>query len=149
MSESISIATLAKRFDLERCRHCGACSQACPSAKAGGVLPDAVVDSVLREEEPEGIWDCLLCHRCMAACPVDIDIVMLMTRLRHRSALAGEAPDRFRRTGGILIREGRGFPTSRRVETQRKSLGLEPLLSSEKAQKEMEIIIARTRFAHD
>lgn len=95
------------------------------------------------------IWDCLLCHLCMEVCPSDINLVMLITRLRHRSALQGQAPDRFRRTGAILVKEGRGFPATPHTEKMRKELGLDPLVDDDRSMRELGKIISRTRFAYE
>lgn len=105
--------------------------------------------SILDGEETEKVWDCLLCHRCMEVCPAGIDLVMLITRLRHQSALQGHAPDRFLRTGSILIKEGRGFPANPRMEKMRAELGLEALVDDDRAMRELGKIISRTRFAYE
>lgn len=149
MSEHPPAGDLQGRFHLQDCLQCSQCTQRCPSARRGGVRPDEVVAAILENQRPEGIWDCLLCHRCLEVCPSDIDIVMLMTNLRHRSALAGVAPDRFLRTGAILVKEGRGFPANPRVQKQREELGLPPLVDSDRAMRELGKIISRTRFAYE
>lgn len=140
---------LRENFHLHTCLRCGQCTERCPSARNGGIEPDKVVASVLDGSETLKIWDCLLCHRCMEVCPSDINLVMLITRLRHRSALQGQAPDRFLRTGAILVKEGRGFPSNPRMEKMRSELGLEPLVDDDRAMRELGKIISRTRFAYE
>jgi len=149
MSDRRPDEELQERFHLQECLRCGQCTERCPSARQGGVRPGEVVAAVLDGTEAQGIWDCLLCHRCLEVCPSNIDIVMLMTHLRHRSALEGVAPDRFLRTGAILVKEGRGFPANPRTQRAREELGLPPLMDSDRAMRELGKIISRTRFAYE
>ena len=108
---------------LDRCISCGACTDACPSARHGGVIPDEAVASVTDGEVPDRIWDCLMCHRCSMACPREIDVAEMMSLLR---SISEEIPERYQRTAVQVYRTGRTFAVSKRTASQRESLGLSP-----------------------
>lgn len=108
-------------LDLDRCASCGACTQACPSARHGGVVPDESVSLVVGGRVPERIWDCLLCHRCTMACPEGIDVAEMMSMLRNAS---GDTPERFLRAADRVYRTGRTVQPSGRTASQREALGL-------------------------
>ncbi len=77
---------------LDRCVSCGVCTDACPSARHGGIVPDAAVASVTVGETPERIWDCLMCHRCSMVCPQKIDVAEMMALLR---GISDGTPERY------------------------------------------------------
>ena len=110
-------------LDLDRCISCGACTDACPSARYGGVIPDEGVASVIGGKVPDRIWDCLMCHRCSMACPQEIDVAEMMTLLR---SISDDIPERYLRTAVQVYRTGRTVTASKRTASQRESLGLLP-----------------------
>lgn len=136
-------------FALDKCRDCGLCTQACPSNKYGGIDPRAIIQGLLKGENSEDVWDCLLCYICEGACPAEISIAKLMTYLRYNRALKNEAPERFLREANLFLKEGRGFPANTRTEKQRNELGLAPLHESDRGMRELGKIISRTRFPYD
>lgn len=120
---------LADLFGLDRCIECGACSDACPSARNGGIRPDATVSAVRDNGTADGVWRCLQCHRCAMVCPQEIDVSGMIAALRNISSDNGDAPERFIRTGKQVCKTGKTFVIAGRTESQRKDLGLstEPL----------------------
>ncbi|MFA6710469.1 MAG: 4Fe-4S dicluster domain-containing protein [Candidatus Methanomethylophilaceae archaeon] len=117
----ISNAELTGRLGLDRCVGCGSCTDVCPSARNGGVVPDEVVRSVLDGNDAKDIWKCLVCHRCSEVCPFGIDVSQMMICLRNSS---DDVPDRFRKTGKQMFEKGRLFTMAGRAESMRKELGL-------------------------
>lgn len=111
-------------LNLSECTGCGSCADACPSARNGGFRPDEAVDTVLKGGSPEGIWTCLMCHRCSSACPSDVDVSGLMLVLRNASAARGEAPARFKQTLDTVSREGKVAVPKGRTVQMREDLGL-------------------------
>ena len=64
-------------FGADRCIECGSCTDVCPSARHGGIVPEKTVKDVNEGREPVDVWKCLQCHRCSVACPQDIDIATI------------------------------------------------------------------------
>ena len=102
---------------LDRCVSCGVCTDACPSARHGGIVPDAAVASVTVGETPERIWDCLMCHRCSMACPQKIDVAEMMALLR---GISDGTPERYLRSAVQVYRTGRTVSASKRTASQRE-----------------------------
>lgn len=119
----MDLGEITELLDLKRCVSCGACTDACPSARHGGIVPDAAVASVIDGEFPERIWDCLMCHRCSMACTQDIDVAEMMAILRN---ISDGIPERYVRTAVQVYRTGRAASPSKRTESQRDVLGLSP-----------------------
>ncbi|PID72405.1 MAG: Fe-S oxidoreductase [Desulfobulbus propionicus] len=71
----------------ESCTTCGSCASACPLTGVDGLDPRKIVrmaalglsKDILETDWP---WKCTLCGRCEESCPMNIDIVLLMERLR-------------------------------------------------------------------
>jgi Fe-S oxidoreductase len=73
-------------FEIQSCPKCGVCIDACPvhaDAKADGI-PPAYFLRTLRDKQPNlhSTYDCLLCGRCEAYCPVGININALRVSQR-------------------------------------------------------------------
>ena len=111
-------------FGLDRCLECGSCTDACPSARHGGIVPDKVVKDVSEGRQVENVWKCLQCHRCSAACPEDIDVAGLICHLRNEASSKGDIPERFRRSAAQMKKDLRMSPIIGRTVTQRSDLGL-------------------------
>ena len=79
-------------FGLDRCLECGSCTDVCPSARHGGIVPDKVVKDTSEGRQAENVWKCLQCHRCSAACPEDIDVAGLICHLRNLEAAKDDIP---------------------------------------------------------
>lgn len=145
----LSDERLALRFSLDTCRDCGLCSKACPSTRHGGIDPRELVRGLLAGDNDENVWDCLLCYICDDVCPVGINLPLLITHLRYRSALEGEAPQRFVRGAKAFLKEGRGFPAGPRTVKVREEMGLPEMQNGDRAMRELGKVVSRTRFAHD
>ena len=111
-------------FGLDRCLECGSCTDVCPSARHGGIVPDKVVKDTSEGRQAENVWKCLQCHRCSAACPQDIDIAGLICHLRNEASSKGDIPERFRRSAAQMKKDLRMSPIIGRTVTQRSDLGL-------------------------
>jgi Fe-S oxidoreductase len=73
-------------FEIQSCPKCGVCIDACPvhaGADADGI-PPAYFLRTLRDQAPQmnSTYDCLLCGRCEAYCPVGININALRVSQR-------------------------------------------------------------------
>lgn len=82
-------------FEIQACPKCGVCIDACPvhvDVQNDGI-PPAYFLRTLRDEKPEmgSTYDCLLCGRCEAYCPVGINInaLRLSQRVEFASSLDG------------------------------------------------------------
>ena len=111
-------------FGTERCIECGTCSDACPSARHGGIVPDQIVKDVNEGNSPKDVWKCLQCHRCTAACPEGIDVAGLICHLRNLASAEGDIPERFKRSAAQMKKDLRMYPIIGRTASQRSDLGL-------------------------
>ena len=107
-----------------RCIGCGTCTDVCPSARHGGIRPDAVVEAFNDGTEPMDVWICLQCHRCSAVCPEGIDVAGLICGMRNSESERGNIPERFRRSALQMKKDLRMYPTIGRTASQRAELGL-------------------------
>ena len=111
-------------FGLDRCIECGTCTDACPSARHGGIVPDKVVKDVSEGRKPVDIWKCLQCHRCSSVCPQEIDVAGLICHLRNQASAEGDIPERFSRSAKQMKKDLRMYPIIGRTASQRADLGL-------------------------
>lgn len=71
------------------CQTCGSCAGACPIAGVDALDPRKIVrmaflgmdEELLASDWP---WKCSLCGKCEIACPMNIEILQLMRRIRAR-----------------------------------------------------------------
>ncbi|MEI6765173.1 MAG: 4Fe-4S dicluster domain-containing protein [Bacteroidota bacterium] len=81
-----------------RCYQCGKCSAGCPMAVEMDLTPSMVLrklqtgniqdeDDILRSMS---IWYCLNCETCIARCPQEVDIPVMMDYLRSLSIKEGK-----------------------------------------------------------
>lgn len=122
-------------FGQERCVGCGSCNDVCPSARNGGMIPEEAVRSYNEHLAYTDVWKCLQCHRCISACPEDIDVAGIVCAMRNEASSRGDIPERFVRTGQQMKKDLKVFPIIGRMESQRTELGLEtvPISADEDA----------------
>jgi len=85
-------------FEIQSCPKCGVCIDACPvhvNSSTDGI-PPAYFLRTLRDSQPQmnATYDCLLCGRCEAYCPVGIHINTL--RVSQRMEFAGKLEGSFK-----------------------------------------------------
>ncbi|MFH0962542.1 MAG: 4Fe-4S dicluster domain-containing protein [Planctomycetota bacterium] len=90
---------LSKKFSLERCTSCGACTRVCPFVPGMDLAPGATVERVLAGDLDEvfrrrGIWLCSSCGACTRECPVGIDVLGMLEALRREAYRRGLLGDR-------------------------------------------------------
>ena len=113
-----------KDFGLDRCLECGSCTDVCPSARHGGIVPEKAVKDASEGRRPENVWKCLQCHRCSAECPEGIDVAGLICHLRNEASSRGDIPERFVRSAKQMSKDLRMYPIIGRTASQRADLGL-------------------------
>ena len=111
-------------FGVDRCIECGTCTDSCPSARHGGIVPDKVVKDVSEGRKAADVWKCLQCHRCSSVCPQDIDVAGLICHLRNQASAEGDIPERFSRSAKQMKKDLRMYPIIGRIASQRSDLGL-------------------------
>ena len=111
-------------FGLDRCLECGSCTDACPSARHGGIVPEEVVKAASEGRLAENVWKCLQCHRCSMVCPADIDVAGLICHLRNEESSKGNIPERFIRSANQMKKDLRMNPIIGRTVQQRADMGL-------------------------
>ena len=111
-------------FGVDRCIECGTCTDSCPSARHGGIVPGKVVKDVSEGRKAADVWKCLQCHRCSSVCPQDIDVAGLICHLRNQASAEGDIPERFSRSAKQMKKDLRMYPIIGRIASQRSDLGL-------------------------
>jgi heterodisulfide reductase subunit C2 len=80
-------------ISVERCYQCGKCSAGCPAASEMDLMPSVVLRHLqTRNSDSENIvlgsysiWLCLACQTCIARCPMEVDLPIVMDVLRAES----------------------------------------------------------------
>ena len=92
------VALLPGGENIKRCFACGTCSAGCPVTNiADEYSPRRIIRQVLlgmRDEvlkSPE-LWLCVMCYRCYARCPQQVNFTDVMAALRHLAIRDGYAP---------------------------------------------------------
>lgn len=94
--ESTSLAGIvlaSTGIAVERCYQCGKCSAGCPAASAMDLKPSVILRMLQIEDgkhdravlQSYTIWLCLSCHTCIARCPMEVDLPVVMDVLRSES----------------------------------------------------------------
>jgi len=81
-------------IQLNSCSRCGLCIDACQLDYAAGINNVQPVyflrDTRYKQLTPEIADNCLLCGRCMEACPVGLELTMIRQQLRQKPELTGK-----------------------------------------------------------
>ena len=101
----------------DSCLGCGSCGSACPIAGIDNLDPRKIVrmaalglnDELLGSDWP---WKCTLCGRCEEHCPMTIEIVQLMRRLRAKRPRA-KVPGPLHRGIETCLEKGNNLGISR------------------------------------
>ena len=85
--------------NIKKCYACGTCAAGCPVTS---IDEDYNCRSIIRKvlygmreevlKSPE-IWLCVMCYRCYARCPQQVNFTDIMRALRHLSVQGGFAPE--------------------------------------------------------
>ena len=129
--ETIPDLTTKDLLDLDSCTECGRCEAACPADYAGKLLSPREIVVKLRDQmadespifgakqepqrimglsiDPEEIWACTSCMACVEACPVYIDPLEKILKLRQNEVMMQDQyPETF--TEVFKGYDGRGNP---------------------------------------
>ncbi len=92
------VALLPGGENIKRCFACGTCSAGCPVTNiADEYSPRRIIRQVLlgmRDEVLRSpvLWLCVMCYRCYARCPQQVNFTDVMQALRHLAIRDGYAP---------------------------------------------------------
>ena len=92
------VALLPGGENIKRCFACGTCSAGCPVTDiADEYSPRRIIRQVLlgmRDEVLKSpvLWLCVMCYRCYARCPQQVNFTDVMAALRHLAIRDGYAP---------------------------------------------------------
>ena len=112
------VAAMPGGANIRKCYACGTCSAGCPVTSIDDTYNcRTIIRQILfgmREEvlKSEAIWLCLMCYRCYARCPQQVNFTDIMRALRHMAVREGYAPaemlakeEEFDRTSQTLRRD--------------------------------------------
>jgi Fe-S oxidoreductase len=106
--EGVGQLTWKDMLDVATCTECGRCQAACPAYAAGLPLSPKILVANLRDEvigaagdaserplaggviQQTTLWACTTCRACMEVCPVHIEHVPKVVRLRRRLVEQGD-----------------------------------------------------------
>ncbi len=90
-------------FELSACSRCGICIDHCPLSKDLGLQGVQSVyflrDLRYKRLKEEIADNCLMCDRCVAECPVGLELTMIRRQMRYKNDL--DLPDNYRYTDNI------------------------------------------------
>ncbi|MCQ2052739.1 MAG: 4Fe-4S dicluster domain-containing protein [archaeon] len=133
-------------FGLDTCLDCGTCTENCPSARHGGIVPNLIIKNISEGKPPEHIWKCLQCYRCSMVCPVNIDVCGLICHLKNLAATNNDIPECFKRLSIQMFKDLKMNPIDKRAIRQRTDLGLSVSEISEEDKKIISSILREAGF---
>ncbi|TVM33479.1 (Fe-S)-binding protein [Oceanidesulfovibrio marinus] len=85
----LAAAALPQGGNLSMCMTCGACVNGCPASGLEGMDPRRFLRLAAFGQDEEvlstpWVWMCTMCFRCMQACPMQVNIPMLVYEIRAR-----------------------------------------------------------------
>jgi heterodisulfide reductase subunit C len=92
------VALMPGGENIRKCYACGTCAAGCPVTNIDdGYNCRTIIRKVLygmREEvlRSKEIWLCMMCYRCYARCPQQVNFTDIMRALRHMAVRDGFAP---------------------------------------------------------
>lgn len=95
---SDEVASLPGGENIRKCFACGTCAAGCPVTDVDEEYNcRRIIRQVLlgmREEVLKSpvIWYCIMCYRCYARCPQEVNFTDVMRALRHLAVRDGHAP---------------------------------------------------------
>jgi heterodisulfide reductase subunit C len=130
------VALLPGGANIKKCFACGTCAAGCPVTNIDeGYNCRTIIRKVLfgmREEvlkSPE-LWLCMMCYRCYARCPQQVNFTDIMRALRHLAVRDGFAPaemlakeDEFDKKAQTLRRDLVKGATAGKKAAVKKSMG--------------------------
>lgn len=138
--QTITDLTWKQLLNLDACTKCGRCHEACPARAVGAPLSPRDVILSLREfanrtlnaaELPaqaeldvhgkspgqvaqETLWSCRTCMACVEICPVAIEHVPIIVKMRRKLVEEGEMDPQLRKTLQTIHKTGNSFGESKR-----------------------------------
>jgi heterodisulfide reductase subunit C len=113
------VASMPGGANISKCFACGTCAAGCPVTNVDEEYNcRTIIRKVLfgmREEvlKSPAIWLCIMCYRCYARCPQQVNFTDIMRALRHMAVRDGYAP-------ADLLAKGDEF--DRKAQTLRRDL---------------------------
>jgi heterodisulfide reductase subunit C2 len=92
------VAAMPGGGNIKKCFACGTCAAGCPVTNIDEEYNcRTIIRKVLygmREEvlKSQAIWLCMMCYRCYARCPQQVNFTDIMRALRHLAVKGGFAP---------------------------------------------------------
>ena len=96
---SDEVAALPGGANIKKCFACGTCAAGCPVT---AVHPEYNCRTIIRQVllgmrsqvlQSKELWYCIMCYRCHARCPQQVNFTDIMRALRYLAVKAGYAPD--------------------------------------------------------
>jgi heterodisulfide reductase subunit C len=92
------VASMPGGGNIRKCFACGTCAAGCPVTNIDEEYNSrTIIRKILlgmREEvlKSPAIWLCIMCYRCYARCPQQVNFTDIMRALRHMAVRDGYAP---------------------------------------------------------